>query len=231
MTATTRRFEPTIAARIEARLSELLVEYRIPSASIGILQEGVITDLAVGVRNVSTRRPATTDTTYGIGSMTKAWTALAFMQLVDEGKVSLDEPVRKHLSGFRVADPTVSAELTPRHLLNRTNGIEEAFGDPGERDDVYQRMVENIRKAPQVHPLGYTHSYSAALGYAILARIMEVVDDAPWDTIMAERLFLPLGLTRTSSRREQVDPSRAATPYITRSPEEGPIPSPLTCTN
>ena len=227
MTRTTRTFGPSSATRIEAGVSELLAEYRIPSASIGVLQDGMVTDLAVGLKNISTRQPATTDTTYGIGSMTKAWTALAFMQLVDEGKVDLDEPVRNHLSGFMVADPTVSAELTPRHLLNHTNGIEEAFGDPGERDDVYQRMVENIRKAPQIHPLGYTHSYSAALGYAILARIIEVVDDAPWDTIMAERLFLPLGLTRTSSRREQVDPSRAATPYITRSPEEGPIPSPV----
>ena len=111
--------------------------------------------------------------------MTKAWTALAFMQLVDEGKVGLDEPVRNNLTAFMVADPTVSADLTPRHLLNHTNGIEKSFGDPGDRDDVYERMVENIRNAAQIHPLGYTHSYSAALGYAILARIMEVVDGEP----------------------------------------------------
>ena len=224
---TTRTFGPSSAKRIEARVSELLAEYRIPSASIGVLQDGMITDLAVGLKNISTRQPATTDTTYGIGSMTKAWTALAFMQLVDEGKVGLDEPVRNNLTAFMVADPKVSADLTPRHLLNHTNGIEEAFGDPGDGDDVYARMVENIRNAAQIHPLGYTHSYSAALGYAILARIMEVVDGKPWDTIMEERLFLPLGLARTSSRREQVDPSVAATPYIIRSLEEGPTPSPV----
>ena len=96
--------------------------------------------------------------------------ALSNMQFVDEGKVVLDEPVRTYLPGFRVADLVASTKVAPRQLLNHTNGIEEDYGDPGEEDDVYERIVENIAAAPQVFPLGYTH------GYAILARIMEVVD-------------------------------------------------------
>jgi CubicO group peptidase (beta-lactamase class C family) len=215
------------ATRIQARLSELLSEYGIPSAAIGVLHDGEITDFAVGVKNLSTQEPATIDTIYQCGSMTKTWTALAFMQLVDEGKVGLDEPVRTYLPGFKVASPEVSAKVTPRHLLNHTNGIEEDYGDPGEDDDVYERMVDNIASAPQVHPLGYTHGYSAALGYAILARIMEVIDGKRWDDIMQDRLFDPLGLTGTSSWREQVDQDRAATGHLIRSLEEGPIVSPL----
>ncbi|GAA3019051.1 serine hydrolase domain-containing protein [Streptosporangium longisporum] len=214
-------------ARIRARVSELLAEYRIPSAAIGVLVNGEITDLAVGVRNVSTREPATTRTIYQCGSVSKTWTALAFMQLVDEGKVSLDEPVRTYLSGFRVADPDVGARVTPRHLLNHTGGIEESYGDPGEGDDVYERMVENIADASQVHPLGRTHGYSAALGYAILARIMEVIDGGRWDDIMKDRLFAPLGLTSTGTRPEHVDRDRAATGHLVRSLEEGPVLSPL----
>ncbi|MBF8189773.1 serine hydrolase [Nonomuraea sp. K274] len=213
--------------RMRARVSELLAEYRIPSAAIGVLSGGEITDFAVGVKNISTREPATTDTIYQCGSVSKTWTALAFMRLVDEGKVALDEPVRTYLPDFRVADPGVSAEVTPRHLLNHTNGIEENYGDPGEDDDVYKRMVENIAGACQVHPLGHTHGYSAALGYAILARVMEVIDGKRWDDIMKDRLFDPLGLTSTSSRREHADQNRAATGCLIRSLEEGPILSPL----
>ncbi|MEV4091291.1 serine hydrolase domain-containing protein [Streptosporangium saharense] len=213
--------------RIRARVSELLAEYRIPSAVIGVLNDGEVTDFAVGVKDVSTREAATTDTVYQCGSVSKTWTALAFMRFVDEGGVSLDEPVRTYLPGFRVADPGVSARVTPRHLLNHTAGIEESYGDPGEGDDVYERMVENIAGARQVHPLGHTHGYSPALGYAILARVMEVIDGRRWDDIMKERLFDPLGLTSTSSRREHVDRSRAATGYLVRSLEEGPVLSPL----
>ncbi|MBO4271495.1 serine hydrolase domain-containing protein [Microbispora triticiradicis] len=216
-------------ARIRARVCELLKEYGIPSAAIGVLHGGETTEFAVGVRNVPTGEPATVDTVYQCGSMTKTWTALAFMQLVDEGKTGLDEPVRSYLPAFRVADPEVSATVTPRHLLNHTHGIEEEYGDPGEGDDVYERMVENIVGAPQVHPLGHTHGYSPALGYAILARVMEVVDGKRWNDIMRDRLFVPLGLTGTNSGWEQVDPRRAATGHLIRSLEEGPFVSPLGC--
>ncbi len=212
---------------MKERVAELLAEYRIPSAAVGVLRDGELTEFAVGVADVATGRPATTDTVYQIGSMTKTWTALAFLQLVGEGKADLDAPVRAHLPGFRVADPRVTAEVTPRHLLNHTHGIEEDFADPGEGDDVLRRMVEGVAGAPQVFPLGTTHGYSAALGYAILARILEVADGGHWDAIMVDRLFGPLGLTSTTTRREQVDQDRAATGHVLRSLDEGPIASPL----
>jgi CubicO group peptidase (beta-lactamase class C family) len=216
-----------IAAQVRERVSELLAEYSIPSTAIGVLHEGEITDFAIGVKNLTTREPATTDTIYQCGSLSKTWTAVAFMQLVDEGKVGLDEPVRTYLPGFRVADPEVSAKVTPRHLLYHTNGIEEDFGNPGEGEDVYERMVGNIGGAIQVQPLGYTHGYSAALGYAILARIMEVVDGKRWGATMKARLFDPLGLRGTSSWYADVDRSRAATGHIRRTLEEGTIVSPM----
>jgi CubicO group peptidase (beta-lactamase class C family) len=208
-------------------ITELLAEYGIPSAAVGVLHNGEITEFAVGVKNVESNENATTDTIYQCGSMTKTWTAVTFMQLVDEGKVDLDEPVRTYLPDFTVADPDVSAKVTPRHLLYHTSGIEEAYGDPGEDDDVYERMVENIADAPQVSPLGHTHGYSAALGYAILARIMEVLDGKRWDDIMRDRLFDPMGLTSTTSRHDQVDETRSATGHLIRSMAEGPIVTPM----
>lgn len=214
-------------SRLQARVTALLAEYGIPSAAIGVLRDGEIAEFAVGVKNMETREPAAPDTVYQCGSMTKTWTALAFMQLVDEGKADLDEPVRTYLPGFTVADPETSAKVTPRHLLNHTNGIEDAYGDPGEDDDLYKRMIANITDAPQVFPLGHTHGYSAALGYAILARILEVLDGKRWDGVMRDRLFDPMGLTSTSSWREQVDETRAATGHLIRSRDEGPILTPI----
>ncbi|HEX4220776.1 MAG TPA: serine hydrolase domain-containing protein [Pseudonocardiaceae bacterium] len=208
-------------------IAEILAEYQVPSAVIGVLRDGRRSEFAIGVKNVETREPATTDTVYQCGSMTKTWTALAIMQLVDEGALDLDEPVLSYLPRFRVADAETTAGLTPRHLLQHTNGIEEAYGDPGEADDVYQRMVDNIADAPQVFPLGRTHGYSAALGYAILARILEVHDQARWDDVMRARLFDPMGLTSTNSWREQVDETKAATGHLMVSADRDPIVSPM----
>jgi CubicO group peptidase (beta-lactamase class C family) len=215
--------------RIRPRVSEILAAYRTPGAAVGVLHRGELTELAFGTKDVRTREPVEADTIFQCGSLTKSWTALALMQLVDEQKVDLDAPVRAYLPDFEVADPGVSARVTPRHLLDHTNGIEEAYGDPGEDEDVYERMVENIAGAPQVSPLGHTHGYSAALGYAILARIMEVIDGQRWDAVMADRLFVPMGLTSTHSWQGAVDASRAATGHLVRSTEEGPVPTPVAC--
>jgi CubicO group peptidase (beta-lactamase class C family) len=212
---------------LRGQVAELLAQYGIPGAAVGILRDGEITEFAAGVKDVATQEPATAGTIYQCGSMSKTWTAIAFMQLVDEGKAALDQPVRTLLPGFKVADNDVTARLTPRHLLNHTNGIEEDYGDPGEGTDVYQRMVDNIASARQVFPLGGTHGYSAALGYAILARIMEAADCKPWDDIMRDRLFAPLGLTSTDSWHEHVAPDRMATGHLIRSLAEGPITTPV----
>ena len=193
---------------------------------IGVLRDGQITECAAGVKDVTTGEPATTDTVYQCGSMTKTWTALAFMQLVGEGKVDLDEPVRTYLPGFRVADPETTAAVTPRHLLNHTNGIEEAFGDPGEGDDVYERMVENIADAPR--------SSRSATPTVTARRWATRSWPASWRWSTAavgrhhgDRLFAPLRLTSTSSRPGQVDQARAATGHLIRSLDEGPIVTPV----
>jgi CubicO group peptidase (beta-lactamase class C family) len=214
-------------ARLRTRVAELLAEYGIPSAAIGVSRDGEVTEFAVGVRDIATGEPATTDTIYQIGSMTKTWTALAVLQLVDEGSLDLDEPVRDYLPGFRVGDASATATVTARHLLNHTNGIEEAYGDPGQDADVYRRMVENIADAPQVFPVGHTHGYSAALGYAILGRILEVRDGRTWDDVMRDRLFLPMGLNSTSTRPDQVDRTRVAQGHLIRSLADGPFRTPM----
>jgi CubicO group peptidase (beta-lactamase class C family) len=213
--------------QLRARVAALLTDYRIPSAAIGVLHDGAITEFVVGIKNLETGEPATVDTIYQCGSMSKTWTALTAMHFVEEGLLDLDEPVQSYLPGFTVADPQVSARVTPRHLLSHTHGLEEVFGDSGEGDDVYERCVDNVASAPQVHPLGCTMSYSPALGYAILARIMEVLDGKRWDEVIQDRLFDPLGLTSTSSWHDQVDRGRAATGHLVRSLEEGPFVTPV----
>ncbi|GAA4920059.1 CubicO group peptidase (beta-lactamase class C family) [Stackebrandtia albiflava] len=218
---------PIDIPRAEAHLNALLPRYGIPSAAVGVLHDGEVTAFAAGVTDVETGTSATSETVYQCGSMTKTWTALAFMQLVDEGGADLDEPVRAQLPGFAVADPEATARITPRHLLHHTHGIAESFGDPGEDDDVYARMTAAMSDAPQMFPPGSTHGYSAALGYALLARILEVHDGERWDEVMRRRLLTPLGLVDTHTRPEDVDPARTATGHLIRSLEEGPFRTPV----
>ena len=189
--------------------AELLVEYRIPSASIGILHKGRTIGLAVGVKELSTGEPATTDTIYQLGSMTKTWTASRSCSSWTRGRSPSTS--RYGATSQRFVSPIPKPPpVTPRHLLNHTNGIEEVFGQPA-KETMSTSAWSKASPTPQVFPLGHTHGYSAALGYAILARIMEVVDGRGWDEIMRRRIIEPLGLSSTSTQREDVEPERAAT--------------------
>lgn len=199
---------------LEARLTELIAEHKVPGAALGILKDGEITEVAAGVINLNTGVEATTDTVWQIGSMTKAWTATVVMQLVDEGLIDLDAPVRTYLPGLKVADPDVSEKVTMRHLLSHTSGIDgDNFEDFGRGDDCLEKYVESCAKSKQSHPLGATMSYCNT-GYSIAGRAIEVLTGKVWDTAMRERLFTPLGLTHTGTLPEEAILFRTAVGHI-----------------
>ena len=92
-------------------------------------------------------QPATTDSVFQIGSITKVWTATVVMQLVDEGLLDLDAPVVEVLPELRLADPDVTKQVTMRHLLTHTSGIDgDVFTDTGRGDDCLEKYVDAARR-------------------------------------------------------------------------------------
>ena len=181
---------------------------------MAVLSGDEVDAAASGVLNLATDVEATVDSLFQIGSITKVWTATLVMQLVDEGQIELDAPVRRYLPGFKVADEAVSEAVTIRHLLTHTSGIDgDHFADTGRGDDYLERYVETCAELPQVHPLGGTMSYCNT-GYTILGRVLEVVADTVWDELLRRRLVEPLGLTHTVTLPEDVLRFRAAIGHI-----------------
>jgi CubicO group peptidase (beta-lactamase class C family) len=144
---------------LQPRLAALIDEHKVPGAALGVLHDGEIAAVAAGVVNLRTGVEATSDTVFQIGSQGKMWTATVLMQLVDEGLVDIDAPVRTYLPEFAVADAEVSSSVTLRHLLSHTSGIDgDHFADFGRGDDCLQRYVESCAARGQTHPHGATMS-------------------------------------------------------------------------
>ncbi len=177
------------------RLTALADKHGVVGASLAVMQGDDVVEAAAGVLNARTQQPATTDSVFQIGSITKVWTATLVMQLVDDGLLDLDAPVVEHLPTFRVADEEVTRTVTARHLLAHTSGIDgDLFLDTGRGDDALERYVEAMSGLTQVHPLGATMSYCNS-GYSLLGRLVEVLRGATWDAVVKERLLVPLGIT------------------------------------
>ncbi|WP_410581015.1 serine hydrolase [Amycolatopsis sp. lyj-108] len=219
---------PIEAAHWQRRLAELARKYRVPGAALGITRIGddAETHVSHGVLNTATGVEVTEDSVFQIGSVSKVWTATVVMRLVDEGLLDLDAPIADVVPELRLADPDVAKQVTMRHLLTHTSGIDgDVFTDTGRGDDTLERYVEILDQAAQNHPLGETFSYCNS-GFVLMGRVIEKLTGQTWDAAMREKLFTPLGLTHTVTLPEEALMFRAAVGHVAGEDEE-PRPAPI----
>jgi CubicO group peptidase (beta-lactamase class C family) len=149
-----------------------------------------------GLANVEAHTPITPQTVFRLGSITKQFTSSVIMQLVDEGRISLDDPLSRFLPDY----PQPAAAVTVRQLLNHTSGIQSYTGIPGwmveantNRAHTTAEMVGVFSGLPLVSPPGARWQYNNS-GYVLLAAIIERVTGMPWHEAVARRIARPLGL-------------------------------------
>ncbi|HEU5474731.1 MAG TPA: serine hydrolase domain-containing protein [Actinophytocola sp.] len=216
-----------VRAWLDERLPTLLREYGVPGAAWAVLYGGEVVDGAGGLLSTATRVEATVDSVFQIGSVTKLWTSTLVMQLVDEGEVELEAPVRTYLPEFRVADEAAAGRITVRQLLNHTAGFEgDIFTDTGMGDDCLEKYVANLHGVPQLFPPGEQFSYNNA-GYCVLGRLVEVLRGRPYDECLREHLIGPLGLTHTAPGPYEAIMFRAAVGHVQPEPDAGYVPAPV----
>lgn len=197
------------------RLDVLAQKNGVVGASVAIGFGDDTVTAATGVLNQRTGQPATPESVFQIGSITKVWTATLAMQLVDEGLLDLDTSIVEYLPTFRVADEDITARVTTRHLLTHTSGIAgDFFPDTGRGDDCLERFVALMADVPASHPLGATMSYCNA-GFVLLGRIVEVLRGATWDAVLRERIITPLGLEAAGTLPEEALGWGAAIGHLT----------------
>jgi CubicO group peptidase (beta-lactamase class C family) len=210
----------------QERLTALADKHGVVGASLAIAYGDDEVTAATGVLNLRTGQPATTDSVFQIGSITKVWTATLVMQLVDEGLLDLDTPLVTYLPEFKVADDELTRQVTTRHLLAHTSGIAgDFFPETGRGDDCLEKFVALMADLPTSHPLGATMSYCNA-GFVLLGRLVEVLRGATWDQVMRERILQPLGLEAAGTLPEEALLWGAATGHITPPGAPDPIVAP-----
>ena len=208
----------------QERLDVIAKETGVVGAVLGILRldddgNDELVRCTTGLLNVNTGREVTIDSLFQIGSITKTWTATVVMQLVEEGKIGLDQPVKELLPGFKLSTQEMTDTITVRQLLNHTCGLDgDVFVETGRGDDCLEKFMTVLEDAVQIFPVGATWSYCNT-GFSILGRILEVVEGKVWDVIMKERLFTPMNLTHTVTLPEEALLFDTAVGHIVGLPE------------
>ncbi len=191
--------------------------------------DGVFQHEAVGFANLEDRTPMAKDTVFRIASMTKPITALAVMILADEGKLSIDDPVEKHLPEFKgqmlvaakdkdtVTLKKPARPITLKDLLTHTSGLPGGY--PPAFADVYTKRNRTLAETTLVisqQPLqfepGSKWAYCNA-GIDTLGRVVEVVSGEAFDAFLKKRVFDPLQMTDTAFHPSPEQLKRLATCY------------------
>ncbi len=182
---------------LEGVIEEARTRLHIPGAALGILQHGDIYAAGFGVTSVENPLPVDADTLFQIGSVSKTFCGTTAMRLVEMDKLDLDAPIRTYLPDLKLSSEELTAQITLRHLFTHTSGWEgDYFLDYGSGDDAGARYVAEMGSLPQYNPPGTLWSYNNA-GFNLAGHVIEVVAGKPYEAVVKELVFDPLGMTRS----------------------------------
>lgn len=198
-------------AALEERATRKAAADRFSGALLVAKGEQVLLEQAWGSANRATSRAATAETQFRLGSMNKMFTAVAILQLVDSGKLSLQRTVGQYLPDYPNRD--VAAKVTLHHLLTHTGGMGDIFGP--EFDAQRLRLKEHAdyvalfgKRGPEYEP-GSRDGYSN-YGYVLLGRLIEAVSGLSYYDYVQQHIYAKAGMQSTASLPESVDvPARS----------------------
>jgi CubicO group peptidase (beta-lactamase class C family) len=232
--ATKLGFSPQRLDRLHRQIESFVHEGKHAGISVLLLRKGEVADFfAVGLRDRQAGKPMEGDTIVRIYSLTKIITSVAALNLIEEGRLGLSDPIKQYLPEFNdmrifVGGNAQHRELIPaevpinvHHVFTHTSGF--TYGDNEEPiDEVYQTsglekadslagLVRELATLPLKREPGTAYEYGFSTD--ILARVVEVVSGQPFDLFLQERIFEPLGMTDTGFRVEDAKRDRLAKVY------------------
>lgn len=202
---------------IEREIAARMAADHLPGLAFGIVIDGqLVYGKGLGLRDVAAQAPVDLETAFRIASMTKSFTALSILKLRDEGRLSLEDPVAKHVPELATLPyPTRdTAPLTLRQLLTHSEGFPEdnPWGDRqlAVRDDVISRWLR--AGIPFSTPPGTAFEYSN-YGFAILGQVVTRVSGMRYRDYVEQKILRPLGMTATRWEASAVAPEHLAHGY------------------
>jgi len=196
------------AVDTDAEVDKLFQDYAatgMPGASVMVIRDGrPILTKSYGLANVEEGVPVRPETNFRLASVTKQFTATCVLMLVDQGKLGLDDSIRKYFPEF----PEFADGITITNMLQHTSGIEDyepIYGDRFPQQVTDSGVVEIIsRTEGTMFPPGSKYSYSNS-AYAILAVLVERLSGKSFPNFLHDNIFAPLGMTNTLAHVNGID--------------------------
>ena len=194
---------------VDAYIQKSMADWQVPGLAIAVVKDDKVVFIkGYGVREVGKPAPVDENTVFPLSSLTKAFTAAAVGILVDEGKLSWDDPVVKHLPWFQLPDPWVTRRVTLRDMLAHRVG-----GDLGNTWIAlattidHREILRRLRYLEAVEPRFRSRFSYRNISFVAVGEVVEAVSGMSWGDFVRMRILEPLGMqSATTSNRELWDP-------------------------
>lgn len=203
-------------------ISDEMQRWAIPGLAVAVVRDDrIVLSKGYGLRQIDRTERVDEHTTFGIGSVTKSFTATAAAMLVDEGKLAWDAPVIDYLPTVHFFDPWITAHATVRDLASHRLGIDESaiYMVRGGDIDQTARAVRYMRPAVPFRTFLYSNT-----GYALLGKTVADTSRMSWDDFIAARIFKPLGMNESyPSEHSFIDADKIASCWLCEQPAGAPL--------
>jgi CubicO group peptidase (beta-lactamase class C family) len=181
-------------AKVDEIIHREMNERHIPGVQVAVVQHGkIVLSKAYGIANLQDSTPVTSQTIFSINSCTKSFTGVAIMQLVEEGKLALTDPISRYVDGL----PALWQPITIKQLLTHISGIPDLNSlpksDPPRSEDSSWMMVKAL---PMQFATGTQFSYNQT-NYALLGKVIDKLRQQPFATVFREKQLAVAGMTHT----------------------------------
>jgi CubicO group peptidase (beta-lactamase class C family) len=201
--------QPDPLQGLDAYIRQSMATWQVPGLAIAIVKDDKVVFIkGYGIRETGKPAPVDENTVFPLSSLTKAFTAAAVGILVDEGKLSWDDPVVKHLPWFQLPDPWVTRRVTLRDMLAHRVG-----GDLGNTwisiatTTDHRELLRRLRYLEAVEPRFRSRFSYRNISFLALGEVVEAVSGMSWEDFVRMRILEPLGMqSATTSNRELWDP-------------------------
>ncbi|MEG4285565.1 serine hydrolase domain-containing protein [Microcoleus sp. A006_D1] len=197
--------------RIDRFITSQMKTHHIPGLALAITHNNQVLHVK-GYSTANNERPVTAQTQFLIASVSKSFTAIAVMQLVEAGQINLDSPVQTYLPEFTLAAPASAAKITIRHLLNQVSGLSDV-GFPelqlSQATTIGDRITSLSQARPVALPGAQFHYFNP--NYEVLAQVVEVVSQQPFSAYLQTHIFTPLQMSRTLNATTSADAFQGST--------------------
>jgi CubicO group peptidase (beta-lactamase class C family) len=208
--------QPAGLATLDAHLAATLKSWNAPGLAVAVVKDGQVVYMkGFGLRKLG-GGVVTPETKYAIASTTKAFTTAAMAILADEGRMSWDDPVRKHLPGFRMSDPLADQYVTLRDIVSHRTGLSR-------HDQLWistvlsrEELMARVAFLPLTKPFRAQYQYQNIM-FMTAGEAVGRASGGTWEEFVQKRILDPLGMTNTDfSARDAFKSANLAMPYMKR---------------